>query len=120
MGDMGIGARCGRCEAPAIGGFGHVRRREGTKAGDGIRNVQWPRIATGNPTTSAGCSAPGRRLPPREQFAETAYWNPSVVTDKDGKATVKFKAPMGLSEYRFSAKGVTGSDTLVGQSLRRR
>ena len=53
---------------------------------------------------------------PREQFAETAYWNPSVVTGEDGKATVKFKAPMALSEYRFSAKGVTGADTLVGQA----
>ena len=53
---------------------------------------------------------------PREQFAETAYWNPGVVTGKDGKATVKFKAPMALSEYRFSAKGVTGADTLVGQA----
>ena len=53
---------------------------------------------------------------PREQFAETAYWNPGVVTGKDGKATVKFQAPMALSEYRFSAKGVTGADTLVGQA----
>ncbi len=39
-----------------------------------------------------------------------------MVTGKDGKATVKFKAPMALSEYRFSAKGVTGADTLVGQA----
>ena len=54
--------------------------------------------------------------PPREQFAETAYWNPSVVTGKDGKATVRFKAPMSLSDYRFSARGVTGADTLVGQA----
>jgi len=53
---------------------------------------------------------------PRERFAETAYWNPGVVTDKDGKATLKFRAPMALSEYRFSAKGVTGADTLVGQA----
>ena len=53
---------------------------------------------------------------PREQFAETAYWNPGVVTGKDGKASVKFKAPMALSEYRFSARGVTGADTLVGQA----
>ena len=53
---------------------------------------------------------------PRERFAETAYWNPGVVTGKDGRATVKFKAPMALSEYRFSAKGVTGADTLVGQA----
>jgi alpha-2-macroglobulin len=53
---------------------------------------------------------------PRELFSETAYWNPAVVTGKDGKATVKFKAPMALSEYRFTARGVTGSDTLVGQA----
>ena len=53
---------------------------------------------------------------PREQFAETAYWNPSVVTGKDGKATVKFRAPAALSEYRFTARGVSGRDTLVGQA----
>ena len=53
---------------------------------------------------------------PRELFTETAYWNPSVVTGKDGKATVKFKAPMALSEYQFPAEGVTGADTLVGQA----
>jgi len=52
---------------------------------------------------------------PRERFAETAYWNPSVVTGKDGKAAVRFKAPAALSEYRFSARGVTGGDSLVGQ-----
>ena len=53
---------------------------------------------------------------PRERFVETAYWNPSVVTGKDGKATVKFRAPAALSEYRFTARGVTGRDTLVGQA----
>src|SRR5262249_24535672 len=53
---------------------------------------------------------------PRERFVETAYWNPSVVTGRDGKARVTFRAPMALSEYRFTARGVTGSDTLVGQT----
>ena len=52
----------------------------------------------------------------RERFVETAYWNPSVVTGKDGKATIKFRAPGALSEYRFTARGVTGADTLVGQT----
>ena len=52
----------------------------------------------------------------RQRFAETAYWNPSVVTGTDGKATVKFKAPTALSEYQLSARGVTGADTLVGQA----
>jgi tetratricopeptide (TPR) repeat protein len=53
---------------------------------------------------------------PREQFVETAYWNPNVVTGKDGKARVTFRAPMALSEYRFTARGVSGSDTLAGQT----
>jgi tetratricopeptide (TPR) repeat protein len=52
----------------------------------------------------------------RERFVETAYWNPSVVTGKDGKARVTFKAPSALSEYRIAARGVTGADTLVGQT----
>ncbi len=53
----------------------------------------------------------------RERFVETAYWNPSVVTGADGKTTVRVKAPGAMSEYRFTARGVTGSDTLVGQTM---
>ena len=55
-------------------------------------------------------------LSPREKYVETAYWNPAVVTDKDGKARITFKAPNALSEYRITARGVTGSDTLAGQT----
>ncbi len=56
------------------------------------------------------------RVTPRQQYVETAYWNPSVITDSDGKATVTFRAPTALSKYRFLAKGTTGSDTMVGQT----
>jgi tetratricopeptide (TPR) repeat protein len=52
----------------------------------------------------------------RERFVETAYWNPLVVTGKDGKTRVTFKAPSAMSEYRFTARGVTGADTLAGQT----
>ena len=52
----------------------------------------------------------------RERFVESAYWNPAVVTGKDGKARIGFKAPAALSEYRITARGVTGSDTLAGQT----
>ena len=52
----------------------------------------------------------------RQRFVETAYWNPSVVTGADGKARVSFRAPSALSEYRITARGVTGADTLVGES----
>jgi alpha-2-macroglobulin len=58
----------------------------------------------------------GLAAQPRQRFVETAYWNPAVVTDAQGKARVTFRAPMALSEYRFSARGVTGADTLVGQT----
>ena len=54
--------------------------------------------------------------PTRERFVETAYWNPVVVTGKDGKARVSFKAPSALSEYRITARGITGADTLAGQT----
>ena len=35
------------------------------------------------------------RIEARERFVETAYWNPSVVTGKDGKARVTLQGPDG-------------------------
>jgi uncharacterized protein YfaS (alpha-2-macroglobulin family) len=55
----------------------------------------------------------------RERFSETAYWNPSIVTGADGKATFKLKAPSSLSDYQFTARGITGADTLAGQAVAR-
>ncbi|WP_152052024.1 MG2 domain-containing protein [Tautonia marina] len=52
----------------------------------------------------------------RQQFVETAYWNPSIVTGDDGTARVTLTAPTALSRYEFSARGVTGADTLAGQT----
>jgi uncharacterized protein YfaS (alpha-2-macroglobulin family)/TolA-binding protein len=67
-------------------------------------------------TLAEGFAAGEPAGPPRQAFVETAYWNPRVVTGADGKARVTFKAPTALSRYRFSARGTTGSDTLVGQT----
>ena len=52
----------------------------------------------------------------RDQYVETAYWNPSIVTGADGTAKVTIQAPSALSRYRFSARGVTAADTLAGQT----
>jgi uncharacterized protein YfaS (alpha-2-macroglobulin family) len=49
----------------------------------------------------------------RKEFKDTAYWQPNVVTGKDGRATVKFKLPDNLTTWRATARGVT-SDTMVG------
>ena len=52
----------------------------------------------------------------RRQVVETAYWNPAVATDAQGKARVTLRAPSALSRYQFTARGITAADTLAGQS----
>lgn len=49
----------------------------------------------------------------RKDFRDTAFWQPSVMTGADGRATVKFKLPDNLTTWRATARGVTG-DTMVG------
>jgi len=46
---------------------------------------------------------------------ETGYWNPRIVTDKDGKATVKFLVPERSTAWRLTARGITAG-TLSGQA----
>jgi TolA-binding protein len=79
--------------------YGFARKRAGARDAEGLNDFD--AVATQSP---------------RQRFVETAYWNPSVVTGAKGKATVAFKAPAALSEYRFTARGVTGAETLVGQA----
>jgi tetratricopeptide (TPR) repeat protein len=68
------------------------------------------------PAQAVFADAAAEAPPSRERFVETAYWNPAVVTGKDGKTRVRFKAPSALSSYRITARGVTGADTLAGQT----
>ncbi|MBI4314712.1 MAG: Ig-like domain-containing protein, partial [Chloroflexi bacterium] len=51
----------------------------------------------------------------RGDFRDTAYWNPSVVTDANGDAAVSIKLPDNLTTWRLDVRGVT-ADTLVGQN----
>jgi len=39
----------------------------------------------------------------RSKFVPTAYWNPSVKTGSDGKASVSFKLPDNLTRFRLMA-----------------
>ena len=59
---------------------------------------------------------PGEAPPAREKTIETAYWNPSIITNASGKARITINAPNALGEYEFDGKGVTAKETLVGQS----
>jgi alpha-2-macroglobulin len=49
----------------------------------------------------------------RSNFADTAYWTPSVVTDSQGSATVSFAWPDNLTTWRATTRGWT-SDAQVG------
>ncbi len=49
----------------------------------------------------------------RKQFKDTAFWQPSVLTGPDGRATVKVRLPDNLTTWRATARGVT-ADTKVG------
>ncbi len=46
----------------------------------------------------------------RRDFRQTAYFNPSLVTDDQGHARVSFKLPEGLSTYRVMAVAATQQD----------
>ncbi len=56
-------------------------------------------------------------LPPgveiRQEFADTAYWNPIIITDENGQATVNFTLPDNLTTWVVRGVGLTG-DTIVG------
>jgi uncharacterized protein YfaS (alpha-2-macroglobulin family) len=49
----------------------------------------------------------------RERFEDTAYWNPFVQTNADGRATLKFPLPDNLTTWRATARGIT-ADTRAG------
>jgi len=57
-------------------------------------------------------------LPPdvelREEFADTAFWDATVVTDRTGRATVEIEMPDNLTTWVFRGVGVT-DDTKVGE-----
>ena len=43
----------------------------------------------------------------RGEFIDTAYWNPSVVTDAAGRATVDVRLPDNLTTWRLDARALT-------------
>ena len=59
--------------------------------------------------------AEGQAIRVRRQFADTAYWNPSVLTDPSGTARVSFLLPDNLTTWRASARGIT-LNTQVGDA----
>jgi len=55
----------------------------------------------------------------RQDFPDTAFWQPQLLTDFEGRATVEIPLPDSVTTWRLSVKGVSlqasTNETLVGQ-----
>lgn len=51
----------------------------------------------------------------RNAFKDTAYWNPSIHTNSEGKAQIRFTLPDNLTTWTVAGVGAT-EDTRVGQT----
>jgi uncharacterized protein YfaS (alpha-2-macroglobulin family) len=81
----------------------------------GQRGMEAPAAA---PMADASKAANGAALPNvevREDFSDTAYWNPVFSTDASGKGSVTIELPDNLTTWTFHGVGVT-ADTKVGES----
>lgn len=100
----------------------------GRLLGDGRRDVvavdRWGKMANVYfaDLSDAEQQAEGKRLAdagalllPQLIIQETGYWNPSVVTGQDGKATVAVTLPDRSTAWKMLAKGAT-KDTLCGEA----
>jgi uncharacterized protein YfaS (alpha-2-macroglobulin family) len=52
----------------------------------------------------------------RQNFADVPFWDADLVTDENGEAMVEVQLPDNLTTWVMLAKGVTGAETLVGES----
>jgi alpha-2-macroglobulin len=101
------------------GGPGDMAMPAATQAaaapGQPMRAMEAPAAA---PMADASKAANGAAVPNvqvREEFADTAYWNPVFTTDASGKGSVTIKLPDNLTTWTFHGVGET-SDTKVGES----
>ncbi len=51
----------------------------------------------------------------REEFPDTAYWNPALVTNAEGRGQVTMRLPDSLTTWNIDVRGLT-LDTKVGQA----
>ena len=54
------------------------------------------------------------KIETRKRFPDTAYWNPTVQTDANGRASIAFSLPDNLTTWRATAVAHT-LDTRIGR-----
>ena len=77
--------------------------------------VDWvdadPDLGEAPPEQAPSASRPA----PRRQFLDTAFWQPDLLTDANGEATVTLTLPDNLTTWRIVARAVSAA-TQVGES----
>jgi hypothetical protein len=63
----------------------------------------------------SGDNKAGSKIHTRRRFLDTAFWNPTTVTDRQGEATFTLTLPDNLTTWRATARAAT-RDTRVGQT----
>lgn len=69
----------------------------------------WSRVRTDDSLIRLyldGGDKEGANLDARQDFRDTAYWNPSITTDADGKAHVEVNLPDNLTQWRLTALAI--------------
>jgi len=101
-GSLGLGLR-GRGGGGAIaGGYGRGPVARFKSASDAADLLAKAEAAPDEPAKPSGAS-PAPRIRSRSLFATTAYYNPQVVTDGQGRAEVTVKMPDNMTTFRIMA-----------------
>lgn len=88
---------------------------------EGLSNKETARsIAPGESKPKSKIQASGKKdmVQPdfvREFFPDTCFFNPNIITDQNGTASVTVALPDSLTTWRATARGIT-TDTKVGES----
>jgi uncharacterized protein YfaS (alpha-2-macroglobulin family) len=90
-------------QAPATGGEEYVMEKIVLTGANSRDQAQQPSAAP--------------QEPPRSNFAETAFWIPQLLTDKDGSATLEFTVPDSVTAWSAWVHAVTRD--LKGGSVQR-
>ena len=94
----------------------NAARDELAALGKNVDRQDAARFAALYQQAQAGLAAAGAdfgAIEVRKQFADTAAWEPRVVTSDDGTARIKVKLPDNLTTWRATVRGVSRS-ALVG------
>ncbi len=76
------------------------------------KSFDTPALSSPSAMESGREQAPGGLLVAatvRTLFADTAYWQPSVIADGDGVAKVEFAFPDNITKWQVTARGITAN-----------